>query len=88
MRLESRKVEVLMKVDWKLYAVTCSHVQLRAVMFNIAENVECGSYPNLSKNPIKFKRSSVFSSLFVSIISWSSLLLFGKLSKLDCRSDC
>ena len=40
----------------------------RVVMCNAAENVEHESYPNLSKNMMKFKRSLVLFSLFVSAI--------------------
>ena len=65
-------------VGWKSHAVTC----------NAAEDVKCRSYPNLSKNTIKFKCSSVFFSSFVSAISWPSSLLFKRLSGLDCRFDC
>ena len=60
--------------------VTCSHVQ-------------CGwgcwiwIYPNSSKNTIKIKRSSVFFSLFVSAVGWSSSLLFERLRWLDCWSS-
>ena len=56
---KSQKVEVLMKVGWKL----------RAVMCTATEDVEHGSYPNLSKNTIKIKRSLVLFSSFVSDVS-------------------
>ena len=67
--------------------VTYSHVQLCAVTCSTAKDVEHASYPNLSKNTIKIKRSSFFLSLFVNAVGWSSLLLFEKLSGLDCRSS-
>ena len=67
--------------------VTCSHVQSRAVTYSAAEDVECVRYPNLSKNTIKIKRSSVFFSSFVGAVGWSSSLLFGRLHGLDCRSS-
>ena len=78
MRLESRKVDVLIKVGWKSCAVTCS----------AAEDVVYGRYPNSSKNTINIKRSLVFFSSFVSILGCSSLLLFRRLKGLDCHSDC
>ena len=56
MRLESQKVDVLMKVGWKSRAVTCNfvrHVQSHVVTCSAAEDVESGRYPNLSKNMIK-----------------------------------
>ena len=87
MRLESRKVDVLMKVGWKSRAVMYSHVHLCVVTCSAAENVECGRHPNLSKNTIKIKRSSVFFSSFVSAVGWSSSLSFGRSSRLDCRSS-
>ena len=67
--------------------VTCSHVQSRAVTCIVAEDVKRASYPNSSKNTIKFKRSSVCFSSFVNAIGWSSSLLFGRSSRLDCRSS-
>ena len=70
----SQKVEVLtVTVGWKSCAVTC----------NATKDGRLGRYPNLFKNPIKLKRSSLFSS-FVSAVSWSSSLLFGRLCGLDC----
>ena len=66
-----------MKVGWKSRVVTCI----------VAEDVERGSYPNLSKNTIKFKCSSVLFSSFVSAVGWSSSLSFGRSSWLDCRSS-
>ena len=77
MRLESQKVENLMKVSWRSCAVTC----------NAAEDVEYGSYLNSSKNTIKFKRSSVLFSLFISAVGWLSFLSFERLSGLDCWSS-
>ena len=62
MRLEIQKVKVLMK------QLARNHVQSRAVIYNVTEDVKRGNYPNLSKNTIKIKRSLVFSS-FVSAIS-------------------
>ena len=66
-RLESRKVDIIMKVGWKSRALTCSHVQSHTVTCSAAVDVECGRYPNLSKNIIKIKCRSVFFSLFVGI---------------------
>ena len=63
-----------------------NHVKSRAIMYNAAKDVERGSYPNLSKNIIKFKRNSVFSS-FVGAIGWLSLLFFGRLNRFDYQSD-
>ena len=60
--------------------VMCSHAQ-------------CGcrcwvwSYPNLSNNTIKIKRSLVLFGSFVSAIGWSSSLFFRRLSGLDYRSS-
>ena len=62
-----------------------SYVQSRAVTCNAGEDVEHRNYPNLFKNTIKIKCSSVFFSLFVSAIGWLSSLLFGRLSELDCQ---
>ena len=62
MRLESQKVDVLMKQLIK------SHVQSRAVTCGVTEDAKHGKYLNLSKNMIKIKCSSIF-SLFVSAIS-------------------
>ena len=76
LRLTRSRIDVLMKVGWKSRAVTCS----------AAEDVECVRYPNSSKNTIKIKRSSVLFSSFVSAVGWSSLLSFGRPSRLDCRS--
>ena len=67
--------------------VTCIHVQSHAITCSTAEDVECVRYLNLSKNTIKIKRSSVFFSLFVSVVGWSSLLSFGRFSRLDSRSS-
>ena len=67
--------------------VMCSYVQSRVVTCSATEDVECVRYQNLSKNTIKIKRSSVFFSLFVSTIGWSSSLSFGRSSRLDCRSS-
>ena len=73
----SRKVEVLTKtIGKKLHAVTC----------NAAKDVRLGSYPNSSKNTMKIKRSSLFSS-FVSAVGWLSSLSFGRLRGLDCWSS-
>ena len=36
MRLESRRVDVLMKVGWKSHAVTCSHVQSNIVRLRMS----------------------------------------------------
>ena len=52
-------------------------------MCNAAKDVECESYPNLSKNTIKIKRSSFF-RFFISAIGWLSLLLFERLHGFDC----
>ena len=76
-----------MKVGWKSRAVTCSHMQSRVVTCSAAEDVKCVRYPNLSKNTIKIKRSSVLFSSCVSVVGWSSLLLFRRSSRLDCRSS-
>ena len=59
MKLESRKVEVLMKVSWRSCAVT----------YNVVEDVKHRSYSNSSKNIIKIKRSLVLFSLFISAVS-------------------
>ena len=67
--------------------VMCSYVQSHAVTCIAAENIKRGSYPNLFKNMIKFKRSSVRFSLFVSAVGWSSLSLFGRSSQFDCWSS-
>ena len=58
MKLESRKIKVLIKVGCKSRAVTC----------NASEDIEYGNYPNLSKNMIKIKCSSVFLSSFVNTV--------------------
>ena len=60
-------------------------MQSRAVTCIAAEDIECRSYPNLSKNTIRFKRSLDSFSLFVNAIGWSYVLLFGRSSRLDCR---
>ena len=74
---KSREIKVLTEtVCWKSRAVTC----------NAAKDVGLGSYPNSSKNTIKLKRSSIFSS-FVSAVGLSSLFLFGRLRGLDCWSN-
>ena len=65
----------------------CSHVQSRAVTCSVAEDVECVRYPNLSKNTIKIKHSSVLFSSFISAVGWLSSLLFERSSRLDCRSS-
>ena len=49
-------------------------------------HVIIGSYPNLSKNMIKIKCSSVLFSSFVTAVGWSSSLSFGRPSRLDCWS--
>ena len=61
-------------------------MQSRAVTCNAAGDVERGSYPHLSKNTIKIKRNLVLFSSFGSAVCWSSLLMFGRPSRLDCRS--
>ena len=61
-------------------------MQSRAVTCSAAEDVECVRYPNLSKNTIKIKHSSVLFSSFVRAVGWSSSLSFGRPSRLDCRS--
>ena len=66
--------------------VMFSHVQSCAVTCSAAEDVECVRYPNLSKNTIKIKRSSVLFSSFVSTVGWSSSLSFRRSSRLDCWS--
>ena len=60
--------------------VTCSHVQC-------GWGCQIWIYPNLSKNTIKIKRSSVFFSSFVSAVGWLSSLLFERLRWLDCQSS-
>ena len=80
MRLESHKIKGLMK------RLAGSYVQSCIVMCNVAEDVECGSYPNLSKNMIKIKHSLILSS-FISVVGWSSLFLFNRLSGLNCQSS-
>ena len=77
MKLKSQKVEVLIKINWSLCIVTCS----------AAEDVKHESYPNLSKNTIKIKCSSVHFCLFISAVVWLSPLLFEKLSGLNCQSS-
>ena len=67
--------------------VTCSHVQSCAVMCCAAEDIVCVRYLNSSKNTIKIKHSSVVFSSFVIAIGWSSLLLFGRSSRLDYQSS-
>ena len=57
-----------MKVGWNSRAVTCSHVQSCVVTCNAAEDVKHAIYPNLSKNTIKIKRSSVLLSPFISAV--------------------
>ena len=70
----SWEVEVLTKtVGWKSRAVTC----------NAIKEDRLGIYLNLPKNTIKLKRSSLF-SFFVSVIGWSSSLLFERLCELGC----
>ena len=85
MRYKSQKVEVLI-LNSRL-EVMCSYVQSRAVTCNAAEDVERGGYPNLSKNTIKIKCSSVLFNSFINTIGWSSSLLFSRLSRLDCWSS-
>ena len=46
-----------------------SHIQSGTVMWNAVEDVKCRSYPNLSKNTIKIKYSSVLSFLLVLLAS-------------------
>ena len=67
--------------------VTYSHVQSHAVTCIAAGDFERGSYPNSSKNTIKFKCSSVCLNSFVSAIGWLSLLLFRRSSRLYCWSS-
>ena len=64
---KAEKVELGIKLKDRSFDEIVSW-KLRAVMYNTAENVKRGSYPNLSKNIIKFKCSLVFFSLFVSAI--------------------
>ena len=71
----------------QLCAITCSHVRSRVVTYSAADNVDHVSYPNLSKNMIKIKHSSVFLSLFISAVGWSSSLSFERLSGRNCRSN-
>ena len=52
----------------------------------MVKDIRLGSYLNSSKNMIKIKRSSLFSS-FVGAVGWSSLLLFGRLRGLDYWSS-
>ena len=75
---ESWKIEILMK------QLARSYLRLYAVKWNAVENIKHWIYLNLSKNTIKIKHSSVFFSLFVSAVDWSALLLFTRLSGLDC----
>ena len=56
-------------------------------LISVAEDVKYVRYPNLSKNTIKIKRSSILLSLFVSTISSSFLLLFESSNRLNCRSS-
>ena len=56
-------------------------------MFSVTEDVKCGSYPNLSKNTIKFKCSSILFSLFVSAVGLLFSLSFGRPSGCDYRSS-
>lgn len=79
MRLKSWKIEILIKQLAK------SHIPSYAVIWNLIEDIKCGSHPNLFTNMIKIKCSSVFLSLFVSVVSWLSLLLFDRLGELDSQ---
>ena len=81
----SRDFEGCFDESW--LKITCSYMQSRAVSCIAAEDVECKSYPNLSKNTIKFKRGSVCFSSFASAVGWLSLLLFERLCELNCRSS-